>query len=383
MGSDQSNNYVLVKILTNKATIMKNVKLFILAILAAAVFSCSDDANPVNDNNDTAINLLEETALDSSTVLDNLKINGATKKAGAPTPNGAISFQLDKPTSSAFLKTGFNIKIKETSDAFVGVYLQIKSVEGTVADGYWDITDISSKSSPVKTKTKSSNRALLSKVGRTGGSITVNFLDGIAPGKFCYAICVYDGSGNISQPTEVCIEVENWGGFSDLIGDWGFVSEENIENGVSDGIVNVGEEDCEESSFYCTNISPQKEVVYQYCDKIIALDLGFNAAGTYLVNETYDYSDIDYEASQVNCVAVGVNETYEYLSEGKWAYDEEESILTLIEFYYEEDGDSETIPDGEVLFQGPVFLSNGILTITDAYIEDNYTAEWILKFSKK
>lgn len=368
---------------------MKQLKPIILGLLLTVSFACSEDsenAAVVNDGDD-AINQLEETVLDEATVLDNLKIDGATKKSGAPTPNGAISFQLDNPSTSAFLKTGFTIDIKETSDEFVGAYLQIKSIDGDVAGEYWDISNISSKSGPVKTKSADSKKTMFSKNGRaigiTGGSITVNFLDAIQPGKFCYAICVYDGSGNISLPTEVCVEVESWGGNSTITGNWEFVSEEDIENGVSDGVIKVGEEYCEESSFYCANVTPSKEIVYEYCDKIITLDLSFNSDGTYVLNETYEYSDIDYDASQFNCVAVGVYETSYYKSEGKWAYDEEEEVLTLIEFYYEEDGDSETIPDGEAFFQGTTYVSDNILTITDTEIYDNNTYEWILKFSKK
>ena len=101
--------------------------------------------------------------VDNSIDLDNLKIDGATKKSGAPTPNGAISFQLDNPSTSAFLKTGFTIDIKETSDAFVGAYLQIKSIDGDVAGEYWDISNISSKSGPVKTKSADSKKLCLVK----------------------------------------------------------------------------------------------------------------------------------------------------------------------------------------------------------------------------
>jgi len=364
---------------------MKQLKPIILGLLLTVSFACSEDSeNAAVINDDDAINQLEETVLDEATVLDNLKIDGATKKTGAPSPTGGISFELENISNSAFLNNGFAIDIKESSDAFVGAYLQVKSVDGNVADGYWDIGNISSKIAPGKKKTqRKTQQSLSSKSKLTGGSITVNFLDGIKPGKFCYAICVYDGAGNISQPTEVCVEVENWGGNSTITGNWGFVSEEDIENGVSDGVIKVGEEYCEEFSFYCANVTPSKQIVYEYCDKIITLDLNFNSDGTYILNETYEYSDIDYAASQFNCVAVGVYETSYYKSEGKWAYDEEEEVLTLIEFYYDEDGESETIPDGEVAFQGSTYVNNNILTITDIDIDGGYTYEWILKFSKK
>lgn len=362
---------------------MKQIKPFILGLLLTVIFACSEDSeNTEVMNDDDTINQLEETPLDENVVIDNLSILGASKKSGSPTPNGAISFGLDNPTSTAFLKSGFSIDFKETSDAFIGAYLQIKSVDGKLADGYWDIGSITAKQSKVKAKT--GKQAFLGKISVTGGSVTVNFLDAIKPGKFCYAICVYDAAGNISLPSEVCVEVESWGGNSTLNGNWGFVSEEDIENGVSDGVLKVGEEYCEESSFYCTNVTPSKEVIYEYCDKITTLDLSFNMDGSYVLNEIYEYSDIDYEASQINCVAVGINETSYYKSEGKWAYDEEEEVLTLIEFYYDEDdGESETIPNGEVLFQGPTFVNNGVLTIRDIENYEDNIYEWILKFSKK
>jgi hypothetical protein len=360
---------------------MKQLKPFILGLLLTVSFACSNDSEKeeVSKVDDDAINQLEETILDENVVIDNLSIQGATKKTGSPTPNGAISFTLDNPTSTAFLKNGFSIDFDESSDAFIGAYLQIKSVDGNLADGYWDINDITSKQSRIKSK--SGKQAFSSKVSMTGGSVTVNFLDAIKPGKFCYAICVYDGSGNISLPSEVCVEVESWGGNSTLNGNWGFLSEEDIENGVSDGVRGAGEPDCEESFFYCDNGSTS--IAYEYCDEITSLDLSFKSDGTYVLNEVYEYSDIDYEASASNCAAVAENGTSYYKSEGKWAYDEEEEILTLIEFYYDEDGDSETIPDGEVLFQGSSIVSNNVLTITDTEIDDSYTYQWILKFSKK
>jgi len=363
---------------------MNKFNVLILGLLVVLIFSCSKDGDEANiTDNDYEINQLEETVLEETVVLNNLKIDGATKKAGAPSPTGGISFELENTSNSAFLKSGFSIDIKESSDEFVGVYLQVKSIDGNVADGYWDISNISSKRVKVNKPERNAKQYLSSKSKLTGGSITVNFLDAIKPGKFCYVLCVYNASGEISAPVEVCVEVENWGGYGELIDDWKFLSQENIENGVSDGVIKVGEEYCEEDSFYCTYISPPKQILYEYCDKLIVLDLKFNNDGTYFLQETYEYSDIDYEASQFNCVAVGVYETFHYKSEGKWAYDEEDEVLTLIEFYYDEDGDSETIPDGEVLFQGPAFLSNEILTITDTYIDGSYTDEWILKFSKK
>ena len=364
---------------------MKKLNVFFLGLLLTITFSCSEDGGTEEvPNNDDQINQLEETVLDETVILNNLKIDGATKKTGAPSPTGGISFELENTSNSAFLKNGFSIDFTETSDEFIGAYLQIKSIDGNVADGYWDISNISSKTEPIKKKNlRSAKKYLANKSSTSGGSISVSFLDAIKPGKFCYAICVYDGAGNISQPTEVCIEVENWGGYSKLIGDWEFLSEEDIENGVSQGITKLGESYCQEDSFYCTYISPPKQIVYEWCDKITALDLTFNAEGTYIFKEDYEYNDIDYEASQNNCVAIGTYENSHYTSEGKWAYDEEEEILTLIEFYYDDDGDSETILDGEVLFQGSAFLNNEILTITDTYIDGSYTEEWILKFSKK
>jgi hypothetical protein len=359
---------------------MKQLKPIILGLLLTATFACSEDSeNAEVVNDDDAVNQLEETILDENLVIDNLSIVGATKKTGSPIPNGAISFELDNPTSTAFLKNGFTIDFKESSDAFIGAYLQIKSFDGNLADGYLDIDNITAKQA--KVKSKSGKQAFSAKASKTGGSLTVNFLDAIKPGKFCYVICVYDANGNISQPTEVCVEVESWGGYSAITGNWAFLSEEDIENGVSDGVTKLGEEYCEESSFYCNN--GNTPIVYEYCDAITALDLSFNSDGTYILNEAYNYSDIDYDASQTNCVAVAENGTSYYKSEGKWAYDEEEGVLTLIEFYYDEDGDSETISDGEVLFQGPTSVNNNILTISDTDIDGSYTYEWIIKFSRK
>ena len=195
-------------------------------------------------------------------------------------------------------------------------------------------------------------------------------------------VCVYNEAGVISEPVEVCVEIENWGGNSDIIGTWKFLSQEYIENGVSNGINNVGENDCEDDYFYCT--TTQAQIVYEYCDKIISLDLIFNGDGTYLLEEDYESSDIDYEASESNCVAVGIYEAEHYRSEGKWAFEEEENILTIVEFYYDYgDGESETIPNGEFVFQGKALLNNNILTVKVTENDGTYNDEWISKFSKK
>jgi len=361
---------------------MKKIKVLILGLLVALIFSCSKDGNTDEvASNDDEINQLEETVLEETLVLNNLKIDGATKKTGTPSPTGGISFELENTSNSAFLKSGFSIDFKDTSDEFVGAYLQIKSIDGNVADGYWDISNISSKNALIKKFERNAKQSLFSKSKLTGGSITVNFLDAIKPGKFCYVICVYNSSGDISNPIEVCVEVENWGGNSNFVGSWEIVSEEYIENGVSEGVINVGEDACDDDYFYCT--TTQAQITYEYCYKIISSDFRLNNDGTYYLRIDQSSSDIDYQASQQNCVAVGVYENYYYITEGKWAYDEEENILTLIEFFYDEDGDTGTEPDGYVMYQGPAFLNNNILTITDTYIDGSYAEEWILKFSKK
>ena len=112
-------------------------------------------------------------------------------------------------------------------------------------------------------------------------------------------------------------------------------------------------------------------------------DFRLNADGTYYLRIDQEDEDIDYEASQQNCVAVGVYENYYYITEGKWAYNEEEGKLTLIEFSYNEDGETGTEPDGYVMFNGISSVSNNILTINDRWDDGTYIEEYTIKFSKK
>ncbi len=346
---------------------MKKINLLLLASLFLGVVSCSSDDDSGTDVNNLDPNPVEETELDASTVSQGITVDGATRNTGdAPQPTGNITgFTVSETEQSGFLNSGFNIDFTVPTN-YAGAYFQIVENDGTVAPDYLDIPANSTRSA----KNSKSILAKSRKLNDNEASIDVDFGDAIPPGKFCYFLCIYDDQGNISEPVQVCVEVEAWGGNPAIEGVWNYTKQ--IENGVT--ILPGEESDCEEAELECAN-NQQLVVDDAYCYVLDAFKLTINSDGTYEYRSDDTSKNFDYNASVENCEAVfGPEEPGYYISKGNWAYNEEEGRLTLVEFeYVEAAGDQVyegTEEDGYVDFDGEAVINGSEMVVKFSYEDD-------------
>lgn len=340
---------------------MRKSNLIVMCFIAAVIFSCSkDDGAKLSAEIDPdGVNATEEVKIDINKASGGLIVAGATAKTGGITPAGDLAFSLDYSTQTAFQKNGFDIIFDSPAD-FAGAYIQLKDENG-MADTYLDVP-LSAMNNFDNKLTQNKRKNIFTKeVTATrkeeDNTINVDFTSSVPAGTFCYVICLYDAQGNISLPEEVCVTVEAWGGNVNLVADWDYTKQ--IENGET---FNVGEYSCEtdETTLYCDN-NTQKDVTIEYCYVIDNLVLTFKGDGTYSYTSNERNKDYDYEASQATCEVVSEETEDVYSSKGNWAYNEEEGVLTLVEFEYTEtyNGSQETttIEQGRLLFDAPIELT--------------------------
>ncbi len=355
---------------------MKKIKLLLLSSLFIGAISCSSDDSSDDNGNDVAINQEEETVLNPEDVSEGITIEGATRNTGnPPTPNGQINFTMDNTTQSAFLNSGFDISFDAPAN-YAGAYIQIIN-DTNSANDYLDVP-----SNSLVTPQSQNQSGIFSKATKmTDGEveIDVDFGDAIPPGKFCYIICIYDDAGNISDPVEVCVEVEAWGGNPALVGTWNYTKQ--IENGVT--ILPGEESDCGSTTISCVN-GAELEIENAYCYVLDTFKLTINNDGTYNYRSDDTEKPFNFQASAENCEAVfSAEQSSYYISKGKWAYDEEEGKMTLVEFEYEEASGGQvfegTEEDGYVDFDGEVTI-NGSEMVVKFSFEDEivYNIEFFL-----
>lgn len=349
-----------------------------MATFVMAVSCSSDDAPGLIE---VGIDPAEETVLDAALVSQNVIISGAAKINGAaPTPTGSTDFTLSSNVQSAFQKNGFDI-VFEGPTNFAGAYIQIKSEDGTLAPDYFDVPVTSTFKGVENKDTKKSSKFLSQSTQKVENSVTidVDFGNGVPPGKFCYILCIYDDQGNISQPQEVCVEVEAWGGNPNLIGTWNYVKE------IADGVTYLaGQEFCDDEEFFQCSNGTQIFVENAYCETINSLPLIFNEDGTYGYTSDETYTNFNYQETYSTCsVSYEATVNGSYSSAGNWAYDEEEGRLTLVEFSFTEGGQTDPIPDGELLYDGAVSLSSSSLIIKESEIYEGVTENYEYHFAKQ
>lgn len=346
--------------------------IFRTAAIAALliVASCGkDSADDTAQQQQQEAEQLEKTPLEANKVSDNVMIAGATKEDGMPpTPNEAISIDATNSSGTAFLNEGFEISLSSDADV-VGAYLQFKSSDGTLADGYHDI-NISSNSSGKRAIGSTKNKGEVFKRSAKVDNINldVDFNTQIEPGTFCYVVCVYDGEGNISAPSEVCVTVESWGGNSSLIGSWNLTKQEDTEEGVTE-VELVGEEKCYTNTVYCDS---QEILEYDDCYTTELGNIIFNADGSFTTEFNGSGTDINHQASGEQCEAVfNEDEEDSDLYKGFWAYSAGTSRLTLVAYEntYIISDDIEKVTydagDGELLFDGVIELNGNSFVITE------------------
>ncbi len=308
-------------------------------------------------------------------VANNVIIAGATKEEGVPpAPNGPISLDVSNTSKTALLNEGFEISLGSDANV-VGAYVQFKSNDGTVADAYYDI-NINDNASSANKAAKKSLTKKVKKVGLTSKvddniTIDVDFGDVIEPGTFCYTICVYDGQGYVSAPSDVCVTVESWGGNSDIVGTWNVVKLTDTYNGMTE-IEIIGEDNCYENSRYCE--FSQDYVDYDECEILEFSKLILNADGTYTVDTKGIDKTLDDDSFGITSCDITYKEyDYSYKADGNWAYVAETGVLTVVEYSYTDvyKGETDTYTnepgEGELVFDGVIELNDNKMVITEDY----------------
>ncbi|TMM58706.1 hypothetical protein FEE95_04555 [Maribacter algarum] len=340
------------------------------ALIAGLILTTScgkETANTIADIFDEEVEELESTALDIENVTDNVLIEGATKMEGAPpTPNGAISLDLSNTSKSALLNEGFDIAFSSDGDV-TGAYIQFKSIEGNISDAYFDVkleSNNSNKNDKSLRRRRFKKPAASLKGLKTDEAIfDIDFNSTIEPGKFCYEICVYDVEGNISNPQEVCVTVESWGGSSKIEGKWNLFKEVDIFGGQSTTTL-VGEQDCSGDEVFNCNNGGSFTADY-WCYLTNSSSFTFKADGTFeYTNDDYS-KEIRFNESKESCEALYDEVESTEITNGNWAYveDTNELILIMSKDVYTVNGETETstYQPGE----GAIFAEIGIFLIDD------------------
>ena len=191
---------------------------------------------------------------------------------------------------------------------------------------------------------------------------TISLIDGTNLEEV-YEICVYDGAGNISNPQEVCVTVESWGGSSKIVGEWNLFEEVDIFGGESDTTL-VGEEDCSGvEEIECNN--ENTFMTDYYCYLTHNSSLTFNADGTFEYTSSDSSKEIKLFESKESCEAIYDEVERSELSKGNWAYVQDTNDLILIMYsdVYTRNGETET--ENYEPGEGAIFAEIGIFLIDD------------------
>ncbi len=362
---------VLINIIFDKTTkilIMKLLKqLFLFAILIT-ITSCNlIEEDEEGYDEEEQIDDQENVILDPNTVFNGLIIEGATIIEGdAPQPIGNISFLIEE-TSTALVNEGFNISLNSTEN-IVGAYLIISDIDGNKASNYFDIPEsaFAGFSEPITTN-KIFNSPKITR-GSDSSNIIINFLESLNAGIFCYSICVYDGNGNISQPQTVCVTIQNLGGNNSLVDYWILSRYQDISYGIDAGL---NEEYCYPDTLTCSN---GNLLNFNNCTTFTTFYIEFFSNGVYRLFLKETDSDINYDASTSSCTIINEpDRSYEFLSEGVWAFNEADGKLFMAEYYayYNEYGEiyEEFYGAGnaQLLFDAPINISDNTFTLSFNY----------------
>ena len=385
---------------------MKNYKLTLLALVALITFSCSkDETTSSNNDSDTGSetytsniqsNSAEEAYIEVEDVEGGIIIEGATLESGSLTPNELTSFELDATEYTGLQGEGFEMVLQVESD-YAGAYIQLLEEDGSMSSNYFDVPNPfsyvyrSTPKSKVKPNVLSHRSAVKTNDTEDEITIDIDFEETVTEGTFCYVICVYDTNGNISAPIEVCVEVEAWGGNSDVVGEWDFIKTVEYADGVFDGQFIAGVTECFDISPYnCyTSADSYEEVTFskQECELINEGVLTLNADGTMELYDKYTDSYYDNVEGSDNWCEYEYN-TYveETRYTGNWSYDEESNELFIVAFEetiisHTKNGEDYVSPwyedfTSELMIEATVETLNGTeLVLKDEYLDGDYDFE--------
>jgi hypothetical protein len=368
--------FIKLKILYTSIIMKKINRIFLSALFTGLVLaSCSKDDDPTVDGPSTQ-ETLEARVIPTSVVIGGVEISGATKKAGAPpASNSNFTFQLEKEEQEALLNYGFEVRFTSETE-ITGAYISFEDANGNKGDTYFDVSVDSYSNGRIGQKNKLNGKlsnARNARIATYDSEIGIYFGNTIAPGNFCYEICVYDAQGNISQPQKVCVTVEAWGGNPAIVGEWILDREESTDG---DG----------KTSVYCTN-GDMIEVEYQIEEKD-AFMLNFGADGSYY--EIYDNiaKELDYSATEESCSAMyGETEHEKEKYSGNWAYNSKSKTISAVIFKYEDlldASNNETSDEGELWYEDiKAEIIGGELVLTVVYTGDETPVTEKYYFKKK
>lgn len=345
---------------------------FCIAISMLALNSCKkkEEATVVEENNTVTTetsNGDENKKLTVTELTTGVKVEGATEKTGTPpAPNSQLDFQMNSEKQQGILNEGFDIKFTST-EQIAGAYIRLADVDGNKMEGYLDVPVSIKNERPTKANSTKEKKFSRPNVASTANEyeIDVDFEKSLSPGKFCYFICLYNASGQISPIQERCITVEAWGGDSKIVGSWKFTH-------FSDNSEDV-------FSYY---IPCQSGDSVQVKDSILVDDwiLTIYENGTYKEDIISEMYEVDYDKAYDNCTYNLENtiskqdDTYK----GNWAYDSENNTFTAIDYEVIDNIDpseSEIYDDGELyLDKSPIVITGNKLELQDFDGENSVTA---------
>ena len=360
---------------------MKILKNLLLTSFGLALFfySCSSDSSGDSGENKELADQQNETenrTIPLSELLSGISIDGASTNMGTPPAStNNIDFQINTTTQEAFQSNGFRISFN-SNDSFSGAYILLQDSDGNKADSYFEIPlsaiTTNKGTSPKKKSRKHSKTQKSNLLTEDEFEIEVDFNNSIAPGQFCYEVCLYDDNNNISVIQTICVEIEAWGGNAEIVGEWVF-----------DRFAEGGEDELEDIN--CDN---GVTISLPYYKENEVLTLALNQDGSYYETlKGYDET-LDSQATRSSCTATYSDRSdYDDKYSGNWAYNEDKETLTVIGFKYEDflnPLNNEDYSDGLLYFDGDGVTAeviSGELVITDTYTElqNTYTDVYIFK----
>ncbi|KPM31985.1 Hypothetical protein I595_1633 [Croceitalea dokdonensis DOKDO 023] len=280
-----------------------------------------------------------------------------------------MDFDINATDQPGYLDTGFVIDFS-SEDAVTGAYIRFKDETGSPADGYFNVPFTTGKKA-VKDRKNKLNRGvaintLLSKqVGEE--EIEVLFGETVPTGRFCYEICLYDSSNNISQIVERCVDVSAWGGNPTLVGEWKM--DRVFENDIEVEEFDIAQISCDNGS-----MGSFLEELYEINDWILVL----RENGDYFEEYIERLQVLDFDATAASCEAVYAPDVEEFYDRylGKWTYTADYG-LSIVDFAYENELDAsenQTYDGGEIYFDGvEAVVVNNELILTETEVVEGET----------
>jgi len=351
------------------------MKIFKYLVIALCVVACSSDGvdsdNVVESEvlglSDSEVAELESTVLNVDTVAAELifEINKENSNVSSvlevvekevPAVDTSLSIELPSETQTAFLNVGLTLEIRGNQN-FDGVYLRVKDINGNKSNSIYKI-ELQSNGSVDEyftsvTKTNIVEEAFFNEVNVSNinsvattdvffedvkKTIDIDFTEEMEPGVFCYEICAYiegnDGVSSVSAPSDVCVQVEAWGGNSAIVSDWNF-------NEIK--FINISSGELYERASWVNNVEKTYSLQEKDCNGnlletpkdlkrlINVTKYSFKGNGEF-ISEDYGYQDYDYfydENNEYQCSDLLIRESYSHVLKGKWTYSQSSGLSVI------------------------------------------------------